>query len=366
LISKSSQVVVAGGGALGCAIAFWLARAGVRITLVERDSFGEHASGKNAGNLNPIFMTPPPLVPFALESFQLHLSLAEELAALLNGAHYAVEPVKRLLISFTESESAEFEQINKSFAGRNGFSARLLDAQSLRTLEPRLSENVQDGLLMEGNKSVNARALTCALADGAARLGAKILRVNVCGLKTKSEHVIAVQTENGEISCDAVVLATGAWVGEIKNWLGVSLPVNPVKGQLLRMKLPGEGLRYDLTWGISGLYRRNRSEVWVGGTQERAGLDETPTDEIRQQLLDDAVRVMPEMARAELLEHIASLRPVTPSGFPIVERASGWNNVYIANGGGNKGILLCTGIAQAIHDLMLTGRTAMPLNFQTN
>ena len=219
---------------------------------------------------------------------------------------------------------------------------------------------------MEGNKSVNAHALTCALADGAARLGAKSVRANVCELKTESKFVTAVQTDDQEIPCDAVVLATGAWVAEIQKWLGVSLPVKPVKGQLLRMKLPGEGLHYDLTCGVAGLYRRNQNEVWVGGTQEHAGFDETPTDEMREFLLKEAVRIMPEMARAELLEHTATLRPVTPSGFPIAGQSPGWNNVFIANGGGNKGVLLCTGIAQAIHDLVLTGRTAMPLNFQTN
>ena len=142
------------------------------------------------------------------------------------------------------------------------------------------------------------------------------------------------------------------------------MPVKPVKGQLLRMKLPGEGLRYDLTHGIAGLYRRNQNEVWVGGTQEDAGLNETPTEEIRHHLLEQAVRIMPEMAQAQLLEHVAALRPVTPSGLPIIEQASGWNNVYIANGGCNKGILLCTGIAQALRDLMLNGQTTMPLNFQ--
>jgi glycine oxidase len=130
------------------------------------------------------------------------------------------------------------------------------------------------------------------------------------------------------------------------------------------MRLPGEGLRCDLTRGINGLYRRNQNEIWVGGTQEHVGLDETPTDEARQFLLDQAVRIVPEMAHAELLEHTAALRPMTPSGLPIVGKAKGWSNVYIANGGCNKGILLCTGIAQAMSDLILSGQTTTSLHFQ--
>jgi glycine oxidase len=364
VISSPSHVVVVGGGALGCATAFWLARAGVRVTLMERDALGEHASGKNAGNLNPIFMSPPPLVPLALESLRMHKILADEMTPLLGAARYFLEPVRRILLAFNDSELAEFEQIKPLFEGRKDFSARNLDPQLLRALEPRLSESVVGGLMIEGNFSLNGHALTRALANGAAKSGAKILRVKVRGVKTISGRVAAVQTDNGDISCDAFVFATGAWVAEIEKWLGISLPVKAVKGQLLHMRLPGEGLRCDLTCGINGLYRRNQNEIWVGGTQEHVGLDETPTDEARQFLLNQAVRIVPEMAHAELLEHTAALRPMTPSGLPIVGKAKGWSNVYIANGGCNKGILLCTGIAQAMSDLILSGQTTTSLHFQ--
>jgi glycine oxidase len=163
-----------------------------------------------------------------------------------------------------------------------------------------------------------------------------------------------VQTGEGEIACDAVVLATGPWISETERWLGLSLPVTPLKGEMLRMKLAGEGLRFDLTHGPVSLYRRGRDEAWVGVTQEEAGMDETPTREAREYLLGEAIHILPEMARAELLEHTASLRPVTPGGLPIAMKAGNWENVYIANGGGGKGVLLCTGIARKIHDLLLT------------
>jgi glycine oxidase len=363
MISRSSHVVVVGGGVVGCAIAFRLAQADVRVTLIERDPFGGHASGKNVGNLNPLFLAPPPLVPLALESYRLHFALAEELAS-LGCPRYALEPVRRILLAFDKTESAGFANVARLFEGRDAFSARLLDAPGLRALEPRLPDEAQAGVLIEGNMSLDAHALTNALADGSARLGATLARACVKQLQTESRRVTAVRTENGEIACDAVVLATGPWVAETSQWLGLSLPVTPMKGQMLRMSLPGEGLRFDLTHGPTSLYRRGKNEVWVGATQEEAGMDETPTAEARQQLQREAVRIMPEMARAVLLEHAAALRPMTPSGLPIVEQAAGWDNVFVANGGGMKGVLLCTGIAGAIRDLMLTGHTALPLNFQ--
>jgi glycine oxidase len=93
-------------------------------------------------------------------------------------------------------------------------------------------------------------------------------------------------------------------------------------------------------------------------------LDETPTSAGREHLLAGAARIFPDMARAILLEHCAAVRPQGPSGLPVVGKAPAWDNVYVANGGGIKGILLCTGIAQAIHDLLLVGSTRLLPEFQ--
>lgn len=363
MTSRSAQVLVVGGGAVGCAVAFVLARAGLRATLIEPDPFGAHASGKNPGNLNPLLNTPPSLVPLALESFRLHAALATELAQLGCPA-YELEPVERILLAFEPSEAARLLELPRAFEGHEGFSAEPLAPAALRRLEPRLSGDALAGVLVLGNRSVNARAFTRALAEGAARLGAAFVRDRVLDLETESGRVTGVRTSGGRLPCDAVVLATGPWVVETRRWLGLALPVEPVKGQMLRMRLPGAAPRFDISHGDIALYRRGRGEVWVGVTKEPAGLDETPTEEGRAHLMAGAVRLMPDMAGAALIEHCAAARPQGPSGLPVVGQAPGWDNVVVANGGGIKGILLCAGMAQAVCDLLLAGGTSMPLQFQ--
>lgn len=358
MISTSSHVVVVGGGVFGCAVSYQLARRGFRPTLIERDAFGHHASGKNAGNLNPIQGSPSPLIPLALESFRLHQALAAELAE-LGCPGYDLRPVRRIHLVFDEPDKADLDKACKSFERRAGFSTAWLDAKELHGIEPRLAPEIQAGLLLEGNMSVDSHAFTCALAEGAARLGAIIVRAQVTGLDTADGMVTGIRTGRGAITCDAVVFATGPWVAEMREWLGLELPVEPVKGEMLRMKQPGERLRYDFTRGTISLYSRGRDEVWVGVTKERAGLDERPTEGGRRYLLEEAGRIMPAITSAAVLEQTASLRPMTPTGMPIAGQVPGWGNVYLANGGGIKGILLCTGIGQAICDLMLTGRTGM-------
>ena len=361
MISRSSHVVVVGGGIVGCAIAFVLARAGVRVTLIEPDPFGAHASGKNPGNLNPILNTSASLMPLALDSFRRHIALAGELAA-LGCKGYALAPVERILLAFEEPQCKQLQDTSQLWEGREGFSGRLLDPKAVRKLVPGVSEDMRAGLLISGNMSVDSRELVCALGQGAARLGAEIVHGRVDKLETASGRVTGVRVAGGGIACDAIVLATGPWVAETRTWLGMSLPVELVKGQMLKMRLPGAGPRYDLSHGEISLYRRGDDEIWVGVTKEQAGLDETPTEQGRAYLMAGAIRILPDMARAILLEHCASVRPQGPSGLPIVGEAPGLDNVYVANGGGIKGVLLSMGIAQAIHDLLLAGRSALPLN----
>ena len=93
--SSRRRVVVVGGGIVGCATAYLLARAGATVTLIERDGIGAHASGCNAGNLNPLYRTPPTLVRFALEALALHREIFAELS-LFGCAQYSLRPVRRV------------------------------------------------------------------------------------------------------------------------------------------------------------------------------------------------------------------------------------------------------------------------------
>lgn len=373
MTSNSCQVVIVGGGVFGGAIAYQLARRGLRPTLIDRDEFGSHASGKNAGNLNPIHGSPSALLPLALESFRLHQKLANELTELGRQSNYLLA-AKRIHLVFEESDTeesdteesdtlelqkntAELQRIREAFVGHSGFSTSWLDSNELHEMEPRLAPRIKGGLLVEGNLSLDGRAFTVALAEGAARMGTTLVRAIVTGVTTANGKVTAVRTTHNEIPCDIVVFTTGPWVEELQSWLGVVLPVEPLKGEMLRMKLPGGGLKYDFTHGLISLYNRSHGEIWVGVTKESVGLDESSTENGKRHLLEAAERIMPAIQQAVILEHTASLRPTTPAGLPIVAQAPGWKNAYIANGGGIKGILLCTGIAEAACNLILSGHT---------
>jgi glycine oxidase len=362
---RSSSVLVIGGGVFGCAIAYELAKRGLQPTLIEQDDFSAHASSNNPGNLNPIYGAPPALIPLALKSFTLHRTLAAELSA-LGCVDYDLQPVRRVLLAFDDAEQMHLQEAARSFAGLDGFATADLDSNGARKLDARLSEHIHSALLVEGNMSVNSRMFRQALADGAVKLGARIVRDQVTEVIGEKGRVQGVRATSGTFACDAAVFATGPWVGIIREWLGFDLPITPIKGEMVRIRLPGQPLQFDFTHGMTSLYRRGKDECWIGVTKEDAGFDEQPSTAGRNRLLDAASRIMPAVEGAEVLEQIASLRPMSPGGMPVVGLVPGWENCYVANGGCIKGILLCTGVGVAIAETISSGSTEIPIQTITH
>lgn len=344
--TRSGDVVIVGAGVFGAAIAFRLARLAVPVTLVDPDEPGGHASGNNAGHLNPLHLTPDPLVPFAVASFRLHARQREALVALGQGDG-GQEPIHRVVLAFDDRDVAAFAPVLRRFADQPGFTARRLTVDELRRLEPRVSPGAVGGLLLEGSLSVDARRLTRALIRAAGALGARLLRTKATGIVAAGRRVVAVHTDAGALPCDHAVFATGPWVEGPARWLGIRLAIRPVQGQLLRVRLPG-GIGCDLVHGADAIYRRGPDEVWIGGTEADVGFDESPTTAARQQLLRGADRLLPGLGAAAVLEQTCALRPMTADRLPVIMRPPHWENVVVANGGGSKGMLLSAGVAEAV------------------
>ena len=350
--SNRRRVVVVGGGIVGCATAYLLARAGATVTLIERDGIGAHASGHNAGNLNPLYRTPPTLVRFALEALELHRKIFAELS-LFGCAQYSLRPVRRVHLGREEADRRELEQTAALFADTPTFPSTWLDRDDLHRIESRLDRSFDFGVMTSGGLSVDGADLTRSIAEGAVRFNAAILRGEVSGVVTSGAKVTGLRTGGGILPCDDVVFATGPWIAGVKSWLGIDVAVEPVKGALLILQLPDGAPSHDVIFGSTALYRRRRDQVWVGGSLDKRGLDSAPSGEAKERLLDGASRIMPAIRQAALLGHVAALRPMTASDTPIAQLAEGWENVYIANGGGTKGVLLSVGIANKLCELLL-------------
>jgi glycine oxidase len=351
---------------VGCLSAYYLAQAGVRVAVIEATGIGSQASGNSAGGLNPLHGAgiPGPLSALAEESFRLHLRLWRELEG---ATQIAFHPrfVKRLFLSFDEVGVTALQNARSIYQMRDGFSAEFLDKADVMRLEPRINPEVLCALYTEGNAAVEPLAYNQAIAEAAVLRGALIRKGRVTNLDVdKSAGMVKrVILEDGQIACGHVVVATGAWSNKSSEWLNVPIPVEPVKGEMLLIDLPGPRVLHDISFGYVSVYCRGADDrVWLGATETRdQGYNNEPTDEARRVLLEGGIKLMPAIAHAKVVRQTSGLRPVTPDFLPIIGKAPGWGNVYIATGAGKKGTLISAGMGKAISDLITQGRTSMPI-----
>ena len=264
-------------------------------------------------------------------------------------------------VALDEAELPELQETVDIFEAAQGFEARWLDPRDVWELEPRITPNVIRGVYARGNAALDSYKYTLALLQAAEKLGATIRSGTVGGLERSNGRVTGVMMGDGTISCGQVVLAMGPWSRQAEGWLDAYLPVDPLKGEILRVDLPGPSLSHDISGGGGSLHPKPDGLVWCGTTEEWREFDNQTSSSARQSLLDRAVRLVPDMVEANMVLQTACLRPVTPDWLPIIGRAPGWDNVYLATGAGKKGILLSPGIGQAVADLMTQGETGLSI-----
>ena len=364
MTSNSTEVVIVGGGAAGCAVAYFLGIAGVASTIVEREGIGAFASGYSAGGLNPLEGAgiPGSLGPLAITSHRLHQGIWEDLIERTR-IDFQPEIISSVRVAFDAFDLDEMRATKQIFDHADSdFSAEWLDSRQLREMEPRIADDAIWALDTRGNAILSSQRYTLALAGAAETLGAWIVNAEATGIRTAGSRVTSVETTAGSIACESVVFAAGPWSGQVGDWLGVSVPIEPNKGEIVRVTLPSGPLSADFHSRYVDLNHRENGEVWMGATEESQGFDLEPSDQARNTLLKGALRLMPAMADAEVVLHTACLRPLSPDWMPILGHAPGWDNALLATGAGKKGILLSPGIGKSIADLITEGHTDLPIS----
>ena len=338
---------------IGCAIAHSLARGGANVRVLERDRIGAHASGAAAGMLAPLGESPEQGVLAALGARSLAL-FPDEVAELREAT--GIDPALVASGLLRVCEDAECDLYRERARALESLGGRWLERHELLEREPALAPHFAGALWSPREAHVDSLQLTRAYAAAAQRAGARFdVGVEVQGLLRAGERVVGVRTSAGDHAADCVVLCSGAWTRSAEDWLGVPLPIEPVKGQMLA--LHAAPLRLSaLVWG-TGAYLVPRENGWVrvGATVERVGFDARPTARGVAELLAGAVRLVPRLAEARFDTTWASLRPVTPDELPLVGPVASAPGVLLAAGHGRNGILLCPLTAQLVAGWILRG-----------
>ena len=353
--NPGQDVIILGGGAIGCAIAFYLARRGLRTLLIERGTPGAEASGAASGIVLP-HPGDEALDRLANESARMFPSLVGELRE-LDAADPVYERTGRIDAALTDLEAAELRGWVEGHE-RAGIYARWLEAEEARRIEPLIAPDIAGALHVPESACVSGGALASSFAQAAAALGARVLSgAGGAGLVRRGDAVVGVRTAGGEtLSADTVVLACGAWSARVAAGAGIELRVEPVRGQNLRLRMPrGARLAVNVYHGETILVPRPEGRVIAGVTIESVGFNSRATTEGIASILGRAERLVPALADAAMERAYAGLRPATPDGLPLIGRPGGVGGLVVATGHHRMGIALSPVTGRMVADHVAEG-----------
>lgn len=408
-VSMSTTVVI-GGGAVGLLSAYELHRRGVDVTVIDKGDFGQACSAGNAGWVTPSLSDPvpapglvatsikwmlnrdsplyirpssiPSMAPWLLqfwrncneEAFHQGMSATARFAmptmqlydALLeNGVEFEMHQTGLLLAAMNPrylEHLAEGLEVMRQFGYEE---PQRLSGNELHDFEPGLTDAIVAGLWVREERHVRPETLTSGLVKWLTARGVTLMPgVEVTGIRRKGWSVSHVETVNGTLEADSVLIAAGAWSGKVAQLTGtgLNLPMQAGKGYNVTVQNPTLALNHatyfsEVRVACSPFDRALR----VSGTMELSGIN-TQLDPRRiEAIRRGADRCLREWSRGTGETTWVGMRPMLPDGLPAIGRAPGFDNLFLATGHAMLGITLGPATAAAIADLMTSQGDARDL-----
>jgi glycine/D-amino acid oxidase-like deaminating enzyme len=358
-LARSTDVLVIGGGIVGAATAYQLAKRGASVTLVEQDRLSSGATGRNLGYIWVHTRRPGPELELVMATRNELEGLPEEL-----GADFGLR-TNGGLIYFTSVAQAA---VMREFVDRrtaDGVPMWLLDGDEARAMAPILPDSVLGASYCPLDAQVDPRRYVRAFAGAAQRAGARVVEgATARSFETDGGRITHVQTDIGPISAGHVVLATGAWSPYLAAQLGVDLPIHPMRLQIVqtepmppRLDVVLYGPAAVKQYAIFRELPSYRHEAFATALEDRLGLAllesacqtedgsyllgiamDFPGFDWRPDLAgvslvaEGMAAALPELQAARFSRAWAGVLPMTSDSLPVIDRAPGFDNLVVAAG----------------------------------
>ena len=372
MVARAKDVVVIGSGVVGTAVAYFLSKQGVTVTVVDGNGIGSGASLHGTGLVWQLLWNNTTQYRLAMEGRNLLFDIVPQLHEQtgIDTLYHTFDTI----VPIFDDEDAKYLDRDLD-VGAGDIQMQWLSREEVLALEPRVNAEVVRGAFLTGSAQIDGYRLTLALARAAEIEGVQLLTRQITGVEKRNGRVAAVSYPGGRIPCEAVVVATGAWAGAASEWLGFPVPVKPLKGetihvrhsdrfpyQVYRLSGGGASPRKDGTLSIGSTGTRRFSDA--DDDLVRLDFDTGATPDGRDHILGKAMFVIPDLERAEVVEHLAGPRPLSADGMPIIGPVPGLDGAYLATGHRNKGIHLSAITGKIICDFIVNGHAdaATPLD----
>ena len=380
-MTGTTDVIVVGGGVIGASVAYYLARRGRKVLLVERK---DHASGASGSCDTAIFLQS--------KNAGIHLELALASAELFKGLReeldHDIEYHRKggmILI-----ETADELKIMEDFVARQkktGLQVEIIGRREASRLQRGLAEHLVGAAHSPQDGDVNPIELNLGFAHAARRLGTEILlETEVTGFIMDDGRVGGIKTTRGPFHAPIVVNAAGAWAPIVGKMVGLDLPIKPRRGQLMVTepvapfiakgmlsasyiaakynadKLKGSKNRaVRLGVGLS-LSQTQKGNILIGGTREFVGYDVRNTHDGIQAVLKNAARLVPGLGSIHIIRTMGGLRPYTPDGLPMIGYVNNLEGYFMSAGHEGDGIALSPVTGKIVADMIVDGKTFLDIS----
>ena len=407
-MNSQHDLAIIGGGVIGVCSAYYLARKGVRVLLVEKDEIASGCSHGNGGLIVPSHAVPLAspgalgnglrwlldaespfyikprldldlirwLVRFVLSSRQKHMTtnlpalrdlllasraLYEELAQ-LEGFDFGFEGNGSLQVYLTEHSFKEGIE-EARLLERMDIPIQVLNTSEVLEREPALPLNVTGGIYYPRDGHIDPLRFAQGLAQKAWGLGAEILTgTEVLAFETQDGAVNKIKTTRGDFRAEQFVLAAGSWSPQLAQMLKLRVPIQAAKGYSLTYEKPENSPKLPLLLADAHVVVNPLGDALrVAGTLELAGMDFSINTRRVEAIRKATYRYLPGLAGAKLLETWRGLRPCTPDGLPVISRSDSFSNVVIAAGHAMLGMSLGPITGKLVLELVCNESTTIDL-----
>ena len=354
-MTEHCDVVIIGGGAIGCTAAYYLRSEGLDVALVDKGAVGREASWASAGIIGP--SRHPQGNPWFFQATVLSRKLFDELNSVLfeeTGRWMGYGGQGRMTLAMSSREAEEA----KAYAEREiaaGVALEVLMGAEARRCEPTLPESLVAAILHPEGRFLDARNYTATVARAAQLKGVRICPGwPVTAMVWDGAKLTGVRSGHSRLLGDWVINASGAWAGCLDPKL--TAPVVPDHGQIMSVDGPTPGLRHSLSrWDDYGyITPRSDGRVVVGATHEEVGFRKKITSEGLSYLSGVVRKVLPGLMDQAILDIWSGLRPASPDGLPIIGPDPRVRSGYLwSTGHSSSGMMQAPATGKVLTDLAL-------------
>jgi len=351
------RVVIIGGGVIGGLTAWMLKRRGAVPVVLERGHLGSEASWAGAGILCPInpWLYPDAFTHLIDASLAMYPDLQKELEGI---SGMSIERLQNgLLVPFFDEDKANHRQAALDWSKRFNWQVEELDVAAALESEPALSANLRGALLWpQVGQLRNPRLLQAIRRVLETELIEVCEQASATGLCLHDGRVSGVRlADDSEIRADAVLLAAGSWSGKLAGQMGFSLPVQPVKGQILLLKSEPGRVNYIIKHDRAYFVPRADGRVLVGASMENVGFQRGNTVEVISGLMQAMLDIAPGLKDARVEHQWMGFRPGSPDGLPFLGPVSDIPGLWVASGHYRNGVALAP-ITAKVMSAWITGQ----------